>query len=126
MDSRRRWLRRVVASSPRWSLSSKEVPTGAASGGRGDGDPDVNWEGLQRRFDAAAAVVAGELRGAASPVHKKTKGEALGVRHDIGKLGEEPKEAGDVEVHRKTRGTAVEVATSASKVASLGAQFPRE
>ena len=101
LEARRRWLRRVVASSPRWSPSSKEAPTGAASGGRGDGNPDVDWEGLQRHFEAAAAGVASELRGPASPLHKKTKGEALGVRHGIGKLGEEANEAGDVEVHRK-------------------------
>ena len=46
---------------------------GVASGGRGDGDHDVDREGLQRWFDAAAAGAAGELRGAASPLHKNER-----------------------------------------------------
>ena len=113
----------MVARPLRCSPRSKKASTGAASRGRGVGDQDVHRGGLQRRLDAAAAGFAGELRGAASPLHKKTRGEALGMRHDIGKLGKEAKEAGNVEVHRKMRGTAAECATPTSDLCGLGARF---
>ena len=92
-----------------------------ASGGRGDGNPNVDGEGLQRRFNAAAAGSPASSVEVASPLHKKTKREALGVRHGIGKLGEEANDAGDVEVHRKMQGTAAECATPARNPCSLGA-----
>ena len=87
---------------------------------------DVGGSVLQRWRVEVAASLAGKLRGATSPLHKKMKGEALRVRHDIGKLGEEAKEAGDIEVYRKTRWTAAECATPARNIGSLGARFERD
>ena len=40
---------------------------------------------LEQRGVEVAVSLAGELRGAASPLHKKNRGEALGVRKDARK-----------------------------------------
>ena len=45
------------------------------------------------------------------------------MRRDVGKRGVGAEGAGDVEAHRKTRGTAAEVATPASNPCSLGARI---
>ena len=87
---------------PGGSRGSKRARRGADLRGESIFANDVGGSVLQRWRVEVAASLAGELRGATSPLHKKMKGEALRVRHDIGKLGEEAKEAGDVEVHRRT------------------------
>ena len=112
MDSRRRWLRRgrvVALVFP----GSKEVPKGWRVSAEALEATTSNGEDCSGSSTRLLRGVAGELRGAVSPLHKKTKGEALGVGHGVGKLGEEANEAGDVEVHRKMRGTAAECATLA-------------
>ena len=66
-------------------LGSEKECGGVSSRGESIFAHDIGGSVLQRWGVAVAASLAGELRGAASPLHKKRRGMALEVRLDARK-----------------------------------------
>ena len=110
----------------RETREGREVPGESASRREHDGSYGVVFLLVVSPAGAAPAAELQTVRPRVDLRFEKKRESHEAVRHFIGMLGEGAKVAGGVEVHRKTRRTAAEVATPASKFASLGALFARE